>query len=96
MAKALQIAQVATQSAEQGIASFVSSMWMVSVNLALVNLLPIPILDGFGILTALWEAIRRRPVPMRAREIAQYAGLAMLGMLMVLAFRNDIARLLFC
>ncbi len=92
----LQIAQVATQSAEQGIESFVSSMWMVSVNLALVNLLPIPILDGFGILTALWEAIRRRPIPMRAREIAQYAGLAMLGMLMVLAFRNDIARLLFC
>jgi regulator of sigma E protease len=92
----LQIAQVATQSAEQGIASFVSSMWMVSVNLALVNLLPIPILDGFGILTALWEAIRRRPIPTRAREIAQYAGLVMLGMLMVLAFRNDIARLLFC
>lgn len=92
----LQIAQVATQSAEQGLASFVSSMWMVSVNLALVNLLPIPILDGFGILTALWEAIRRRPLPTRAREIAQYAGLVMLGMLMVLAFRNDIARLLFC
>ena len=38
----------------------------------------------------------RRPIPMRAREIAQYAGLVMLGMLMVLAFRNDIARLLFC
>ncbi len=92
----LQIAQVATQSAEQGVAAFVGSMWMVSVNLALVNLLPIPILDGFGILTALWEAIRRRPVPMRAREIATYFGLAVLALLMVVAFRNDIARLLFC
>ena len=75
----LQIAQVATQSAEAGLAAFVGSMYMVSVNLALVNLLPIPILDGFGILTALWEAIRRRPVPMRAREVATYFGLAVLG-----------------
>jgi regulator of sigma E protease len=66
------------------------------VNLALVNLLPIPILDGFGILTSLWEAIRRRPVPMRAREIATYFGFAVLGLLMVVAFRNDIARLIFC
>ncbi|MGV3621714.1 MAG: RIP metalloprotease RseP [Archangium sp.] len=92
----LQIAQVATQSAEQGVAAFVGSMYMVSVNLALVNLLPIPILDGFGILTALWEAIRRRPIPMRAREIATYFGFAVIALLMVVAFRNDIARLLFC
>lgn len=92
----LQIAQVATQSAEAGLNNFLGSMSMVSVNLALVNLLPIPILDGFGILSALWEAIRRRPVPMRAREVATYFGLAALGLLMVVAFRNDIARLLFC
>ncbi|PZR13540.1 MAG: RIP metalloprotease RseP [Archangium gephyra] len=92
----LQIAQVATQSAQEGVAAFVGSMYMVSVNLALVNLLPIPILDGFGILTALWEAIRRRPIPMRAREIATYFGFAVIALLMVVAFRNDIARLLFC
>ena len=52
--------------------------------------------DCFGILTALWEAVRRRPVPMRAREIATYFGFAVLALLMVVAFRNDIARLLFC
>ena len=92
----VQIFQVASQTAEAGMASFLSAMAIVSVNLALVNLLPIPILDGFGILTALWEAVRRRPVPMRAREIATYFGFAVLALLMVVAFRNDIARLLFC
>ena len=92
----VQIFQVASQTAEAGLAAFLSAMAIVSVNLALVNLLPIPILDGFGILTALWEAVRRRPVPMRAREIATYFGFAVLALLMVVAFRNDIARLLFC
>jgi regulator of sigma E protease len=92
----VQIFQVATQTAEAGMAAFLSAMAIVSVNLALVNLLPIPILDGFGILTSLWEAIRRRPVPMRAREIASYFGFAVLALLMVVAFRNDIARLIFC
>lgn len=92
----VQIFQVASQTAEAGMGAFLSAMAIVSVNLALVNLLPIPILDGFGILTALWEAIRRRPVPMRAREIATYFGFAVLALLMVVAFRNDIARLLFC
>lgn len=92
----VQIFQVASQTAEAGLGPFLSAMGIVSVNLALVNLLPIPILDGFGILTALWEAVRRRPVPMRAREIATYFGFAVLALLMVVAFRNDIARLLFC
>jgi regulator of sigma E protease len=92
----VQIFQVASQTAEAGMGAFLSAMAIVSVNLALVNLLPIPILDGFGILTALWEAVRRRPVPMRAREIATYFGFAVLALLMVVAFRNDIARLLFC
>lgn len=92
----VQIFQVASQTAEAGLAAFLGAMAIVSVNLALVNLLPIPILDGFSILTSLWEAVRRRPVPMRAREIASYFGFAVLALLMVVAFRNDIARLLFC
>lgn len=92
----LQIAQVASQTAEQGLDAFLSAMAIVSVNLALVNLLPIPILDGFNILIAIWEAIRRRPPSMRVREVTTYLGFAVLAMLMVIAFRNDIARLLFC
>jgi regulator of sigma E protease len=92
----LQIAQVASQTAEQGLDAFLSAMALVSVNLALVNLLPIPILDGFNILIALWEAIRRRPPSIRVRELTTYFGFAVLGLLMIVAFRNDIARLLFC
>ncbi|MBL8914168.1 MAG: site-2 protease family protein, partial [Archangium sp.] len=92
----LQIAQVATQTAEQGLDAFLSAMAIVSVNLALVNLLPIPILDGFNILIAIWEAIRRRPSSMRMRELTTYFGFAVLALLMIVAFRNDIARLIFC
>ena len=92
----LQIAQVASQTAAQGLDAFLSAMALVSVNLALVNLLPIPILDGFNILIAIWEAIRRRPPSMRARELTTYFGFAVLAVLMIVAFRNDIARLLFC
>ncbi|MFO0597315.1 MAG: site-2 protease family protein [Myxococcaceae bacterium] len=92
----LQIAQVASQTAEQGLDAFLSAMAIVSVNLALVNLLPIPILDGFNILLSLWEAIRRRPSSMRMRELTTYFGFAVLAVLMIVAFRNDIARLLFC
>lgn len=92
----LQIFQVASLSAEAGWRYFLDSMARVSVNLALVNLLPIPILDGFTILTAIWEAVRRRPIPLKAKEVATYFGFALLAMLMVVAFRNDIARMLFC
>lgn len=86
--------QVAAFSAEAGYEVFLKNMALVSVNLGLVNLLPIPILDGFGLLAALWEGIRRRPIPARAREIANIAGLVMLAMLVVLVFKNDITRLL--
>jgi len=84
--------QVAAKSAEQGPEYFLNVMALISVNLGLVNLLPIPILDGFHLLAAFWEGIRRRPIPMRAREIANLVGLAMLLVLMVLVFKNDLTR----
>lgn len=86
--------QVAAKSAEAGYEVFLKNMALVSVNLGLVNLLPIPILDGFGLLAAIWEGIRRRPIPVRAREIANIVGLAMLALLVVLVFKNDITKLL--
>lgn len=86
--------QVAAKSAEAGYEVFLKNMALVSVNLGLVNLLPIPILDGFGLLAAIWEGIRRRPIPLRAREIANIVGLAMLALLVVLVFKNDITKLL--
>ncbi len=86
--------QVASKSAELGIETFIGNMALVSVNLGLVNLLPIPVLDGFALLAALWEGIRRRPIPIKAREYANLVGLAMLAVLMVLVFKNDITRML--
>ncbi|MCL2179046.1 MAG: RIP metalloprotease RseP [Proteobacteria bacterium] len=88
------IFQVAAQSAEQGLGSYLSMMAMLSINLALVNLLPLPILDGFTVLTALWEGIRRKPLPMRFREIANLVGLVLLVLLMGYALKNDIVRIL--
>lgn len=86
--------QVAAKSAEQGVDTFIGTMALVSVNLGLVNLLPIPVLDGFALLAALWEGIRRRPIPVKAREYANLVGLAMLAVLVVVVFKNDITRLL--
>jgi regulator of sigma E protease len=84
--------QLAGKSAEYGLEYFLMLMAIISVNLGIMNLLPIPVLDGFALLSAVWEAIRRRPIPMRVREVANMVGLAMLVILMVLVFKNDIMR----
>ena len=86
------MAQMAAKSAEMGIDTFLKFMAVVSINLGIMNLLPIPILDGFHLLAALWEGVRRRPIPVRAREIANMVGLAMLILLMLVAVTNDITR----
>jgi len=85
--------QIASKSAEEGLDSFLNAMAVISINLGLMNLLPIPILDGFQLFAAAWEGVRRRPIPMRAREIANMVGLAMLLLLMAMVFKNDIMRL---
>jgi regulator of sigma E protease len=85
---------IASHSAQLGLGVFLLTMALISVNLGLLNLLPIPVLDGFGLLAAFWEWVRRRPIPMRAREIANIFGLAVLVLLMLAVFKNDIARLL--
>ncbi|ATB37416.1 zinc metalloprotease [Cystobacter fuscus] len=84
--------QLASKSAEQGWDSFLHLMAIISINLGVMNLLPIPILDGFHLLSAFWEAIRRRPIPVRVREMANVVGLILLVALMGMAFFNDITR----
>jgi len=84
--------QIASKSAEEGMESYLSAMAVISVNLGLMNLIPIPVLDGFQLIAAIWEAVRRRPIPARAREIANMIGLAMLIVLMVMVFKNDLMR----
>ncbi len=84
--------QMASRSAELGWDYFLNLMAVISINLGVVNLLPIPILDGFHLVAAGWEGIRRRPIPVRVREVANVIGLAMLVALMLVAMFNDITR----
>ena len=87
------VVQVAGQAAQTDLAAILSVLAFISIQLGILNLLPIPILDGGHILFYLIELIIRRPLSARAREMAQQVGLAMLLMLMVLAFYNDLLRL---
>lgn len=86
------IAQSATQAAAEGPASFLTLMSMVSLNLAIVNLLPIPILDGAMILTLLIEMVMGRDISMNVKEAMLKVGFVFLMMLMVFVLYNDIAR----
>jgi regulator of sigma E protease len=85
---------MASEAAEQGWGTFLSQMALISVNLGIVNLLPIPVLDGGHIVQAALESITRRPLSVRAREIANIVGFVLIVTLMLFAFKNDIARLM--
>ncbi|MGP8051578.1 MAG: RIP metalloprotease RseP [Desulfobaccales bacterium] len=88
------IAQVAGQQARVGAAALLQFMATLSVNLFLLNLLPIPILDGGHLVFCIIEAVRRKPVEIKHREIAQGLGLMLILALMILVFYQDILRLL--
>jgi regulator of sigma E protease len=83
---------IAGQAGAQGTTYFVWAMAVISVNLGLINLLPIPVLDGGHLLFFLFEAARRRPLPLRIREVASLVGMVMLVLLMLVAFKNDVER----
>ena len=85
---------IASEAAEEGWGSFLFKMALISVNLGLMNLLPIPVLDGGHIAQAAVEGVTRRPLSMRAREIANIVGLVLLFTLMIFVFKNDIVRLM--
>jgi regulator of sigma E protease len=86
------IAQMAGRQANEGVGSFLAFLAVLSVNLGVLNLLPIPVLDGGHILFFLIEGIIGRPVAVKHREVAQQIGIFLLMLLMVYAFYNDIAR----
>ncbi|NOT09980.1 MAG: RIP metalloprotease RseP [Gemmatimonadales bacterium] len=88
------IGMAAGQSAQLGVTAFLAFMATISVNLAVLNLLPIPVLDGGQLLFLLGEAVLRRPLSIKLRERLTFVGLILIGLLMVLAFSNDIRRLL--
>lgn len=87
------IAQLAGKQAQQGVLNLLGFMAFISVNLAVLNLLPIPILDGGHIFFFLIEAIMGKPISVKKMEIAQKVGLVALLTLMVVVFYNDIMRL---
>ncbi|MCC6718950.1 MAG: RIP metalloprotease RseP [Acetobacteraceae bacterium] len=89
----LRIAQMSGQVAQLGVVSLVSFIAVLSVNLALINLFPIPVLDGGHLLFYLAEAIRGRPLPPRAQEYGMKAGLAVILALFVFATWNDLGHL---
>lgn len=91
----IMIAEMAGRQAKEGLASFVFFIALLSINLAILNFLPIPVLDGGHLLFFFIEAIIGRPVNIRMREIAQQVGIFILILLMVYVFYNDISRIFF-
>ena len=89
----LTIAKISGEAAEQGASSVIFLIAILSINLGVLNLLPIPILDGGHLLFFLIEGILRKPLGERQRELAQQAGLVLLVGVMIFAFWNDLERI---
>ena len=87
---ALRIAQMSGQVAKLGLASFISFIAIISVNLGLLNLVPIPVLDGGHLLFLGLEAVRGRPVSRRSYEVGMRAGIGLVAMLLVFSAVNDL------
>jgi regulator of sigma E protease len=91
----LMIAEMAGQQAQQGMSNLVFFTALISINLAILNILPIPVLDGGHLLFFTIELVRGKPVSLKVREVAQQAGMVILLMLMIFVFYNDITRMFF-
>ena len=89
----LTIAEQAGQSAQRGLPSYLTFLGLISVSLGLLNLLPLPMLDGGHLMYYLWESLTGKPVSVFWQRGLQKAGLALLIFIMALAFFNDLTRL---
>jgi regulator of sigma E protease len=90
----ISIGQVASRSFQVGMSAFLTIMAIISINLFVLNLLPIPILDGGHLVFFTIEALRGAPLSMKKLEMAQQVGLVLLLGLMAFALFNDVTRLL--
>jgi regulator of sigma E protease len=88
----LTVFEVAGTAAQEGALNYLTLMAFISINLGLINLLPVPLLDGGHLMFFLVEAIARRPISVRFREYAHIAGLVFLLGIMILAVKNDLER----
>ncbi len=87
------IAQMAGEQAKRGLISLLLFMAILSINLGVINLFPVPILDGGHFLFLGLEAILRKPLSIKKMEIAQQIGLILIILLMIFAFYNDLIRI---
>jgi regulator of sigma E protease len=87
------IAQIAGQQMEAGWISLLYFMGLLSVNLGILNLFPIPMLDGGHLAFYTMEAVRRKPLSLKTQEMFQQVGLVLLISLMIFVFYNDLARI---
>lgn len=88
----ISIAKMAGDTAERGVRDYINFLAQLSVNLAILNLLPIPVLDGGHLIFLAMEAVRGRPPSLRLREISQQVGLVVILFIMVLVTFNDLNR----
>lgn len=91
----IMIAQMAGSQARAGVSNLIAFIALISINLAILNFLPIPVLDGGHLLFYCIEVVMRKPVSIKMREMAQQAGMFILLMLMIFVFYNDIMRYVF-
>jgi len=90
----LAIADYAGKSASLGVASFIGFLALVSISLGVLNLLPLPVLDGGHLMYYLWEALTGKPVPEKWWEQLQRIGVALLLVMMTIAVYNDVQQFL--
>lgn len=90
----IQIARYAGDTAQIGLSAFIGFLAIVSISLGVLNLLPVPVLDGGHLLYYVVEFFKGSPISERVQVVGQQVGVALLLMLMSLAFYNDIARLM--
>ncbi len=89
----IMIGHMASKAGQDGLDAFMRMMAIISINLGILNLLPIPLFDGGKLAILLVEAIKRGPLTMRTRQIIAYIGLAMVALILLLAFKNDLERM---
>ena len=89
----LSIAQFSGRSLEMGLSYFLYLLAILSVSLGVLNLLPIPMLDGGHLVYYIYEIIFGEELPHKVQLVAQFIGIALLGFIMIIAFYNDFVRI---
>jgi len=91
----IMIGKIAGESLSHGLATFLTTMAILSIGLGVLNVLPVPVLDGGHLLLLAIEGVRKKPLSIRQMEIVQGVGLSLILLLMVVVMKNDIMRLPF-